>query len=101
KNQTKRNRQRITAAPAPETFAQAQRPSLNWAACEEAIEIFGQLRGTAIAVMRRLFETFQANRFEVARNRRIASRRTQRCLGDHLPLGFGGGFAAERRVPRE
>jgi hypothetical protein len=65
------------------------------------MQVLGQRRRRRIPSLRFLLQTFQADRFQVARALRLQPAGRNRVVGHHLGQRVQGGLAAERRPARQ
>lgn len=77
------------------------RARLHRFAALEPIQVGEQFGGVRVPPVRGLFETLEANRFEVAGQPRREARRPHRFVFERLPHALPRGVGAERRAPGE
>ncbi len=99
KNQNRDNhhRRRMPRGLPPQFFPGARRPSADWLAGEETVEIVGQLAGARVPPPRLFLQALQHDR--VQRNGQVAAPPPEwrRIIGDDLPQRVELGLTAKRR----
>ena len=87
----------ITFAPAPCPSQPAQGPSPDRTSLPKTLQIVGKRSRTFVTRRSFLLKAFEADRFQVARDLGVQSRRRNRLLRQDLPLCFRRCFGTERR----
>ena len=90
---------RVATAPAPRPLDPIQRPGNNWTAFEVAAQIVRQRGGRSVSSRRLFLQAFQANRFQVAVERRVELPRRDRFLRGDLPDRLHQAGGLERWTP--
>src|SRR5262245_23467470 len=100
-NRRERRHRRATPGPLPQSLCRSSRAGADRLAIEEAAQIVGQLLCRGVALVRFLLETFQTDRFQVARHSWLQAGRRDRLLDANLLQRVNDRGAAERRSPAE
>jgi hypothetical protein len=100
RQQNRRRRQGRQRRPPPHPLGQAlqrpYRPRSDRLAGLEAPQVLGQLGGGGVALARLLPQTFQTDRFQIGRRRRLQPPRPHRLVLPHLPQRVQGRRRPER-----